>query len=368
MESLPQELWLEIVDLLRSPHPDPTFPHYYPLPIKNIKSLVLVSRYFNQVVEPALYESITVNNRNELKKTPSLDAMQRLYAKPVRMTWVKYLFMDLWTEKPDQSMCKLLPYLTELKSLRVIFSHAPAELFHAVCSLQHLRYLYIDRLTLDESLNDPDKVDVSSIQGLPSLRSLSLYNRHKADSPFHAFAIRPNVKELRISIPNAQLLCSITKQVESGEPSRFENLRVLESYEPLQPDQLEQLYCFMNLCPNLRSFSLNPATGVQSPTFELQVSFPPTAAPLLESFSGSLKVAQAIVPGRPVQEIHIILTPKDWRHITDDHLQTLASGSVPVRHLHLETYLWLKDWLRSVSNIFPEVEEFDLRFWMEHFG
>ncbi|KAG8891507.1 hypothetical protein FRC00_013586, partial [Tulasnella sp. 408] len=254
-----------------------------------------------------------------------------------------------------------------LRGLRLVYFRGQSELFPVVCGLNHLQHLYIDRVNLTGGPNNPAAPNISSVQGLKDLRSLSLFNRQTADSPFHIIALLPNLRELRLSVPNASLLWSITNQAQAT-PYRFENLRVFESYEPLQPRLFEQLYSFLGLCPKLRALSLNPSTAVQSPTPEPLLPFPSTSIPLLESFSGSLKVAEAIIPGRPVHELHILLAPKDWRHITEDHLETLASGTVPVRHLHLETYLWLKDWLESVSRTFGAVEEFDLRFWADHFG
>lgn len=371
MESLPKELWLEVFDFLRCPPHDPSFPHFQALPVKDIKSLLLVSRRFHQLAEPAIYESFTLNSRNAMKTDNSAGIMQRLYAKPIRMTWVKYLFVDLWTERstdaPSHKVSELLPRLTELKGLRLVYFRGQSELFPVVCGLGHLQHLYIDRVNLTGGPNDPPLADIASVQGLKDLQSLSLFNRQTADSPFHIIALLPTLRELRLSVPNASLLWSITNQAQAT-PYRFENLRIFESYEPLQPRLFEQLYSFLGLCPKLRVLSLNPSTAVQSPTPEPMLPFPSTSIPLLESFSGSLKVAEAIIPGRPVHELHILLAPKDWRHITDDHLETLAGGTVPVRHLHLETYLWLKDWLKSVSRTFEAVEEFDLRFWTDHFG
>lgn len=371
MHFLPRELWLEVFDFLRGPAHDPSFPHFQALPVKYIKSLLLVSRYFHQLAEPAIYESFTLNSRNAIKTDQSAGIMQRLYAKPIRMTWVKYLFVDLWTERstdfPSHKVSELLPRLTELKGLRLVYFKGQSEIFPIVCGLNHLIHLYVDRVTLSGDPNDPAVGDISSVQGLANLQSLSLFNRQTADSPFHIIALLPNLTELRLSIPNATHLWAITNQAQAS-PYRFENLRIFESYEPLQPGSFEQLYSFLGSCPKLRVLSLNPSTAVQSPTPEPMLTFPSTSIPLLESFTGSLKVAEAIIPGRPVHEIHILLAPKDWRHITDDHLETLASGTVPVQHLHLETYLWLESWLKSVSQTFEAVEEFDLRFWADHFG
>ncbi|KAG8933726.1 hypothetical protein FRC01_007443 [Tulasnella sp. 417] len=371
MDFLPRELWLEVFDFLRGPAHDPSFPHFQAIPVKDIKNLLLVSRRFNQLAEPAIYESFTLNSRNAIKTDQSAGIMQRLYAKPIRMTWVKYLFVDLWTERstdfPSHKVSELLPRLTELRGLRMVYFRGQSEIVPVVCSLNSLQHLYIDRVNLSGGPTSPVQGNISSIQGLANLQSLSLYNRQTADSPFHLIALLPNITELRLSIPNAEILWSITNQAQAT-PYRFDKLRIFESYEPLQPRLFEQLYSFLGLCPKLRVLSLNPSTAIQSPTPEPLLPFPSTSIPLLESFTGSLKVAEAIIPGRPVHEIHILLAPKDWRHITEEHLETLGSGTVPVRHLHLETYLWLKDWLKSVSGTFGAVEEFDLRFWADHFG
>lgn len=126
------------------------------------------------------------------------------------------------------------------------------------------------------------------------------------------------------------------------------------SLSGIGPFTYNRLTDFLHLLPAARHLRL--------PDYYDPISLLPQALPSLISFSGSPRVAAAILPGRPVQSL--VLIGQDY--IPDLDLSQMALTSVPLRHLDLSSMLVTPTLLRNLSRNLNTVESLKVKLALRH--
>lgn len=107
---------------------------------------------------------------------------------------------------------------------------------------------------------------------------------------------------------------------------------------------------------------LPAARHLRLPDYHDPITLLPQAIPSLISFSGSPRVAAAILPGRPVQSL--VLIGQDY--IPDLDLSQMTLTSVPLRHLDLSSMLVTPTLLRNLSRNLNTVESLKVKLALRH--
>ncbi|KAG1786042.1 uncharacterized protein HD556DRAFT_1313815 [Suillus plorans] len=126
------------------------------------------------------------------------------------------------------------------------------------------------------------------------------------------------------------------------------------SLSGIGPFTHNRLKIFLNILPAVRHLRL--------PDYHDQITLIPQALPSLVSFSGSPRVAAAILPGRPVQSL--VLIGQDY--IPDLDLSQMVLTSVPLRHLDLSSMLVTPTLLRNLSRNLNTVESLKVKLALRH--
>lgn len=126
------------------------------------------------------------------------------------------------------------------------------------------------------------------------------------------------------------------------------------SLSGIGPFTHNRLTHFLNILP--------AAQHLRLPDYYDQITLSPQALPSLISFSGSPRVAAAILPGRPVQSL--VLIGQDY--IPDIDLSQMALTSVPLRHLDLSSMLVTPTLLRNLSKNLNTVESLKVKLALRH--
>lgn len=126
------------------------------------------------------------------------------------------------------------------------------------------------------------------------------------------------------------------------------------SLSGIGPFTHNRLTRFLNILP--------AAQHLRLPDYYDQITLLPQALPSLISFSGSPRVAAAILPGRPVQSL--VLIGQDY--IPDIDLSQMALTSIPLRHLDLSSMLVTPTLLRNLSKNLNTVESLKVKLALRH--
>lgn len=126
------------------------------------------------------------------------------------------------------------------------------------------------------------------------------------------------------------------------------------SLSGIGPFTHNRLTHFLNIIPAARHLRL--------PDYHDQIALLPQALQSLVSFSGSPRVAAAILPGRPVQSL--VLIGQDY--IPDLDLSQMSLTSVPLRHLDLSSMLVTPTLLRNLSKNLNTVESLKVKLALRH--
>ncbi|KAJ7639204.1 hypothetical protein FB45DRAFT_1134418 [Roridomyces roridus] len=133
---------------------------------------------------------------------------------------------------------------------------------------------------------------------------------------------------------------------------------------PVENDQRELFYQFLELCPELLSLNLDVPHA-----FASGVVVPPTSIPLLQDFRGPSDMIAMIVPGRPIKKLTIDLSePPDLddtftgmrrpmaQELLDEVLLQASKSSATLVDLCLPIVPLNSGFLRLVSELFPKLK------------
>lgn len=187
---------------------------------------------------------------------------------------------------------------------------------------QRILYHQIDISSLSQNLDIimtlANRPDTACFVRHFSLRILTPPREDDGGIPHHAF-----YSALATAIINMSGLISLDMSVDSGASwvlphhSRpFPNLLRFTSSFPFNTDVAD----FLELTPALRELDLDPTSLIHIP------SLSSSTVPHLTRFGGSADAAQSIVPGRPLQSIHLY----GAGHLSDNHVISFSKSSAPI--------------------------------------
>lgn len=117
-------------------------------------------------------------------------------------------------------------------------------------------------------------------------------------------------------------------------------------------------------CPDLQCLSLGEfmfRQGLRS-TITLPASVPLATWPQLKRFRGWLRVAQLLVPGRPVENIRIEGGVDELDNWEKSSLVPLAHGSAVLRELSLEKIPWKDNCFEDIADVLPHLRSLQVTF------
>ncbi|KAG2125049.1 hypothetical protein DEU56DRAFT_744160 [Suillus clintonianus] len=166
-------------------------------------------------------------------------------------------------------------------------------------------------------------------------------------------AINLESLDLHLGLPCLPEHPTLTSLTFPATDVHYHSLRRV-SLSGIGPFAHNRLTHFLNILPAARHLRL--------PDYHDQIALLPQALPSLISFSGSPRVAAAILPGRPVQSL--VLIGQDY--ITDLDLSRMALTSIPLRHLDLSSMLVTPTLLRNLSRNLNTVESLKVKLALRH--
>ncbi|KAG1732513.1 hypothetical protein EDB19DRAFT_1733845 [Suillus lakei] len=158
---------------------------------------------------------------------------------------------------------------------------------------------------------------------------------------------------LHLGLPSLPEHPTLTPLIFPATDVHYHSLRRV-SLSGIGPFTHNRLTHFLNILPAARHLRL--------PDYHDPIALLPQALPSLTSFSGSPRVAAAILPGRPVQSL--VLIGQDY--ITDLDLSRMALTSIPLRHLDLSSMLVTPTLLRNLSRNLNTVESLKVKLALRH--
>ncbi|KAG1780793.1 hypothetical protein EV702DRAFT_1250121 [Suillus placidus] len=166
-------------------------------------------------------------------------------------------------------------------------------------------------------------------------------------------AINLESLDLHLGLPSVPEHPTLTSLPFPATDASYRSLRRV-SLSGIGPFAHNRLTHFLNSLPAARHLRL--------PDYHDQITLLPQALPSLISFSGSPRVAAAILPGRPVQSL--VLIAQDY--IPDLALSQMTLTSVPLRHLDLSSTLVTPTLLRNLSQSLNTVESLKVKLALRH--
>ncbi|KDR69352.1 hypothetical protein GALMADRAFT_160616 [Galerina marginata CBS 339.88] len=343
---LPVEIWRECFMLLG---------------VTEHKKLAKTCRFFHGVCLAFIFKSITLSSRITFQKSSTAEDMTRQlekstddigrfvqlamspqYAALVRKCTLRYsLRLSTGT---DESMAKLAKDAYE-PFIQAFVKCIP-------------RFVNIREIELD-CTKKMDKRVLVVLATLPQVDKLSLTSVR-----FGVHLLKSQIKAKKLWIHNSRSDANpnkAAKRLELFSAEHLEELSVLsEAYAPkiflaltnrgplknltnlsfeLNAKDLNALYRFLAMCPNIESFRAN--FGHYDADMK-RIAFPPlpqSTIPFLQSFTGHELVAKVFVPGRPVKKVCLKQFER-WRdrHLSDigDLVPYLSRSTGPVIDLEFE--------------------------------
>lgn len=256
------------------------------------------------------------------EETQIVDVISQVF---LRLTGLQNLLADSVTFSPE-----MYAYLYRLPTLRTLRCRSVKVLYVPFD-------MAVDDLRIEELFIDP----TSNRQGPQVPEAIT------------RLAWGPRLRKLRLGATTPSIVDMLL-----GYPTRtLDNVEELAFAGTLAPAELFRLAA---ACPNVTSMEARPwyaqdETQVPSP--------PPSVAPRLSDFRGSIELARVHVPGRPIRKV-VAHTAKA-SHWDKETLIHLTMGSVTLQGLELETLAWQDDGMNIIFELFPFLETLKLNFWGE---
>ncbi|KDR69351.1 hypothetical protein GALMADRAFT_931770 [Galerina marginata CBS 339.88] len=361
---LPVEIWRECFVLLG---------------VTEHKKLAKTCRFFHGVCLAFIFKSITLSSRIAFHKSSTAEnmtgqlekstddigrfvqlAMSPRYASLVRKCTLRYsLRLSTGT---DESMAKLAKDAYE-PFIQAFVKCIP-------------RFVDIREIEIDCTKKMDERVLVV-LATLPHVDKLSLTSVR-----FGVHLLKSQIKAKKLWIHNSRSDANpnkAAKRLELFSAEHLEELSVLsEAYAPkiflaltnrgplknltnlsfdLNSKDLNALYRFLAMCPNIESFRAN--FGHYDADMK-RIAFPPlpqSTIPFLQSFTGHELVAKVFVPGRPVKKLSLRQFESWDRHHSDieDLIPYLSRSTGPVIDLDFENMRATPDVLALLAARLPRL-------------
>lgn len=359
--NLPLELWVATFDivraegdiavtkLIRTPPPD----------TKTLREIVQVSRTFQALAEPFLWERVKLDGG--LYRFPPdrvLRTLGLLNKNPDRKKWIKYLTLEKWnfTTPVDikvaesQSVWNAFLELPNLIALRVFHTVAPPELFTHLETLPKLRAFSTFAFQVEPS----SEASHGAPDTYPNIRTVILRGVRGNSEPMVKAVVHPGLERL---LHGSSFASFVHTQMSLHT---FDQLREYHMVEPSILD-LRKFFDVALALPILTHLRIDMKRRRPSPDEQKALYLKHLALPTLTYLSGPLWLLTRLVPGRPVEGIAVRHLGISINSDEKELFKQLASGSTPVKSLSLEASSWIHLELGDVSELFPALEDLTLR-------
>ncbi len=311
MQHLPVEVWEDIVLFL---HASSQVTHRiiresrvsFNIVSRTLRSLSLTSNALREICQPLLFSKVTFGERGTRDPLQHLQALTNLLdSRPEAACWIEeaIVFFAKGALTPRKQLAertaKVLIRLTKLEKLVIYKSYIDDALYWALFSIPSLR-----NLTLLHSIFMVNTV--KPLQGpftcsIISMTAESLPMAGSVEESLPRLVLSSNLRTLTLRSPGGLLaiygLCN--------ENVVCHTLFELDMEEP-RDAQLDEFIVAAKMFPELSTLVFTHAAGPTENAWEdVTLVLDKSVLPKLSRFSGAIKLARWIVPGRPVVSVRI---------------------------------------------------------------
>ncbi|KAJ6617179.1 hypothetical protein B0H10DRAFT_2434587 [Mycena sp. CBHHK59/15] len=358
VDRVPTEIWLRCWTLC---------------PTRHLRRLARVCRYFRTLCQPLLFQHQRVAAPEGVDHYNWMHSTQTLHFATLRITRLAasthVSSVRSWFFRGNSRLDLVNSYLDiiNIHIVQEIYLKLQRKFFTTLGIYQRVTTLRLYDLPVDAAFRHTlsslkllenltlDYCEITSRTGHPlPLRSLSLSGNDRTGSNEPLQLVSPdNLHSLRMdgSLDTVSLLSNLPQH-------SFHNLLHLSI--GLTDITADALIPLLNVCPRLNSINLKPAYG----HFALPDGdeLPPTAIPVLTSFSGPGKLAPSFVSNRPVEVVRLyapLVGTDTQEHVAQEiisNLEVVSRSSAPLRSLHIVPRIPASPEIFSaIATFFPEL-------------
>lgn len=351
-----------------------------------LKAISMTSHLFRILTQPLLFERIRLIGKVREALFVAKQLHNMFTSREDSARWIQHLSIHCDTpafapsggfvsdntkeqEELADLVAKLLPRMHNLRNLGVEQLKLPLIVYSQLYQLPRLKAVSFGWAVFDQvhvgTLSDLD-VNSLTISDLTIPRPFSTAIGTFAPPSIYRLARSPYLRSLCTSTITAEELPHIIGTSNTCLMA-LTTLIVNESSSPFAP-----LVSLAPNCPNLHTLSLGVSSAFRFFRFGLApaVNLPPSISsdvwPLLGKFSGCLRVAQLLVPGRPVENIKImggLDAVDEWDRRS---LFPLGQGSTAVKEFAMAEMPWREDGIEDIAAVLPDLETLEITFKGEH--
>ncbi|KAG8906152.1 hypothetical protein FRB99_007466 [Tulasnella sp. 403] len=372
---LPTELWIFIFELLR--HLElPLLPcQEFTSTDTSLRNVTATSRLFYALATPLRYQAFCLAIHNGCYTKATQQRLSVLNARPRIYNWVKYLHLSV-TFPPQYRAFSEFVLRHQVHSLSQDVSshftrmHALTHVAFSGFRITHPMYSHLYRLPslthirLHNPLRPLEPFTFYQPQTLP-ITSLVLAEfdlQPSTNLPLSIALLARSPKLQHLTFQGLTIHASITNALSASPSFVFANLTALALAEPFHDTELADFFAFLRLCPFVTHLSITNRRHI-SHYSPLLLQIPTDILPLLLNYDGPLRLAVALIPGRPVHSICISTRGLYPTQLTPSHFSALALTNASVTSLSLEIWGWLDDYPCYIAHAFPNLLALSIQFY-----
>lgn len=346
MPDLPAELWIAILDKLRSPsrHWGNAFPDPFDKP--TLKAITLTSHFFLFLAEPFLYERFRVRGRGD-------NIISEIDRRTRRPLWVKYVLTFNCGSTVTQYLFSIFPQLRALRGVALHYGSIEAPRIPEILQLPFLE--------IWESISIQVKGDFQAAMIVPEnlrLKHVGLAMGYSQSAEKEAgvltrLALSDHLESLKLMRGTRAIVHILNV---AANLSSFHRLHSIELGEGAPP-AFDILSDFLRRCPNVTYLYIRE----EIPSIATLPSAPSDILPGLQKFKGPPRTARLFIQNRPVE--HIVLLLGSSQRPENVAFETLNTSSTPIKSLYLKAWYAIdKTALGPLASAFPSLEFLVIEF------
>lgn len=339
---LPPELFIYVTAVLRTSLPNSPFFQLVDgiTPLHEaLRNLSLTSRTFRALAQPILFEAIHFMGPNPAFRAHKIG--QIFDARSESCAWIKHLQIHVCGEEVERLFLRMIG----LQSITFGPIALSSPMYSHLYRLSELVTLHLQNVTLHtEHLDLPPTEELK-------LKELSMGCRYPTYTPPTAItrlSLSPLLETLTIPNFNSPFYEDLTGRSISNTFPSLTTLHLIH-----RSIQFSRLVSFAAQCPNLQALETRGRGSIEVPQ-----TIGPSALPGLRRCTGPLNVAQLLVPGRPLEVLHLV-GGGEW---SKDALVPLSQGSVTLRELGLSMDKYKATFMNDLRDLFKNLEVLRVSF------
>ncbi|KAG8955487.1 hypothetical protein FRC04_008838 [Tulasnella sp. 424] len=355
MASIPEEIWLQIFELLQNALSRVTRGDaseqidHDRARAASVRPLTETCQTFHRICQPLLFETIVIDGDSEASRQKASCLIDVLHRKPhlktmvsrVHICWTTLMNKKLWDR-----MESVLVGLCSIRDMWIQRVYVSTRLLD--------RRPRLERLVLIQAIRSPtEEPTIHSFDSLKYLRC-DPNGLPMAINYFTALVL-PALESLRI---DSVYLTGATDRCDH-RVFQFNHVSLKEliitSFFVWTESKEEGLVELLKRASRIKSLKL--------PLEEFSHGFrlPDDLVPDLETLDGRADVASTFCKGRPVRDLRASFPPGFTWSTTDDVPNLIQPGSVPLEHLYLDWILWKDDTMEYIARHCPQLVSLKIR-------